>query len=542
MESEGKGAREGEKKESAVKIMIFILQAISECKRISLKELFNLAEDFDRSVIVKFLNVLEKGRYLRKKKELNNIYYSLTPAGNLLAQKEEKEVESKFKKILIKLKPKVWERSLAILRFVEEKKGATLTEIHTAIREQFPVGSSKPNLYKDIDQLRLKGYLDISKYSAVHENVYEVGKAGFEALERTGKAREKRVYTEFDFGMRSSKSRDLWAYIGEIAVPWIIIEGTGEFMYTKENIVARYVNLPLELPSDLEALVSRQKAALARKEKETGGVIWDGKRYRLISFHKTRFQDSATGEEVPGMYFEFGPSRYSTHLALEGNLDAPGVVYSSKGQPITIRKKYLDPAWDPLRPNPYLSNSFGVNILVICEDNKIILVLRNLTEVKKGKGVFNLSIDEGMSKPSDEEIPGVPSVFKCAERGLHEELGLIVPSEDIKFFSFGVDPLRHEYGILGTVESDLTSNEVVNHFKTRARDRFEVERKPFKVPFDPCEVFEFMQQNKPWTPWAIIGLFQTLANYFGFEKTEKAAKAILTEENLWARYVWEHSQ
>lgn len=253
----------------------------------------------------------------------------------------------------------------------------------------------------------------------------------------------------------------------------------------------------------------------------------------MVSFYRTRILDPLTDEEVPGLYFEFGPSTYSVHLALEGNLDTPGMVYE-KGEPTTIRKKYLDPIWNPAIPSPYLSNSFGVNILVVCQGSTAILVLRNTREVEKGKGIYNLSVDEGMARPLDEESPGVPSVFKCAQRGLYEELGLRVSCEDITFFSFGVDPLRHEYGIVGILESDLTSQEVITYFKTRARDRFEVEKKPLEVPFDPHSVFDFMQNHKPWTPWAATGLFQALTNYFGFEKTEKAARELLTGEYLWA--------
>lgn len=534
MESEERGGREGRKRESAITVMKLILGMLSEHKRIPLRELLLLAGDVQHSSLIKFLDILEKGEYIRKKKELNDVYYSLTSAGDLLTQKEEKETESKLKDLMSKIKPKTWDRRWGILRFVAEKGEVTFTEIYTAVREEFVTGCSKANIYKDLEQLRLKGYLAISKYSSVHENMYKVGKAGLDILKKTGHLSERDIPVSLDIQATSSRSKDLWACIGEIAVPWIIIEGTGEFMYTKERILARYIDIPLELPSDLEALVSRQKAALARKEKETGGAIWDGKRYRLISSHKTRLPDPVTSEEVPGIYLEFGPSRYSIHLALEGNLDVPGTVYNSKGQPTTIRKKYLDPVWNPFRPNPYLSNSFGVNILVVCQDSTIIVVLRNLTEVEKSKGVFNLSIDEGMSRPTDEEGPGVPSVFRCAQRGLYEELGLVVSQEEITFFSFGIDPLRHEYGVLGIAEPDLTSREVVSHFKTRAKDRFEVEKKPFEIPFDPRSVFEFMQKNKPWTPWAIVGLFQMLTTSFGFEKCEKIAREILTEENLWA--------
>jgi hypothetical protein len=530
--------QEGEtdiKPESDITKMIFILDLVSKNKRISLKELSVLARDLERSEIAAFLDILWGGRYLGKKKQLNDYYYSVTSRGNRLMQREE-EIAAKLNNLLAKMKPKPWERLFNIVQFVAEREEATFAEICKAAEKRFPIGSSRANMYKDLEQLRMKKYLTISKHSALQEDRYKVGKAGFQFLRKGSRARtlpgEESLRADFRAG--SSESKEFWACIGEITVPWIILEGTGVFKYAKENIVARYVDLPLELPSDLEALVSRQKADLARREKETGGTIWDGKKYRLISFHSTRFPDSLTDEEIPGMYFEFGPTRYSTHLALEQQLDVPSMVYDSRGQPTTIRKKYLDPAWNPFRPNPLLSNSFGINILVICQDKNVILVLRNLTELEKGRGVYNLSIDEGMARPIDEEVPGVPSVFKCAQRGLHEELGVVIPPEDITFVSFGVDPLRHEYGLLGTTTVGLTSTEVVNYFKMRAKDRFEVERKPIKVPFDPRSVFRFMQENKPWTPWAIVGLFQILASHSGLDKTERAARSILTEDNLWA--------
>ncbi|MBU7000858.1 MAG: hypothetical protein HXS51_08850 [Theionarchaea archaeon] len=533
MGSNERGTGEVGNRESFPETMVFVLETVSKYKRLPSKMLLLVAKNLEPSTLRRAASVLERGGYLRKRRESDDTYYSLASQGDILMEKEREKIKLKLKDLLAKMKPRAWERRLYILQIVQERREATFTEISEAVKDQFPIGSSRANMYRDIEQLRMKEYLVISKFSTVYENLYEVGDMGIKVLEKRGQAFEREP-SDLPLVTTSSTSREQWASIGDIAVPWIIVEGTGEFMYTKEHIVSRYLDLPLDLPSDLEALATREKAAVARREKKKGGTIWDAKKYRLMSFHKTRFPDPVTDEEVPGMYLEFGPTRYSVHLALERNLDTPGIVYDERGQPTSIRKKYLDPVWNPLRPNPLLSNSFGVNLLVVCQDNAIIVVLRNLTEVEKGKGVHNLSIDEGMSRPLDEETPGVPSVFKCAKRGLDEELGLVVSSDKVEFFSLGIDPLRHEYGILGIVEPDLTSREVVNQFKARAKDRFEVERTPLVVPFDPHSVFEFMQSNKPWTPWAIMGLYQTLIRYFGFEKTQRMAKGILTEEGLWA--------
>ena len=197
---------------------------------------------------------------------------------------------------------------------------------------------------------------------------------------------------------------------------------------------------------------------------------WNNKRYALVGFRPTHYGIS----EESGLHCSFVLTDYASFLAINQQLDVPGLVSDAAGQGVTIREKYF-PRFDTEKPNVYTTHSFGIDLCVITKDQKMILVQRS-EHVAVGKGLFSIPVDEGMLFPQDLDLAGQPSFLKAAKRGLLEEVGLDTEALGIsdrrfEFLNFGAVATTNEYTILGVVHLPLDTDQVEEHYVGMARDR-----------------------------------------------------------------------
>ncbi|TMC16079.1 MAG: helix-turn-helix transcriptional regulator [Chloroflexi bacterium] len=273
--------------------------------------------------------------------------------------------------------------------------------------------------------------------------------------------------------------RDGCFSFGKIKTTWKILDGDGSGMYLPQHIRSHYIPLAEELPDELQA--SRNNIEQEQKQKRAQGLpfLWNGETYSLDRF--------VIGREPinEGMTLDlwFRPSDYYTFLATNMSLKDP-----------YLREKYLaDVDWD--EPVPYFSHSFGVSLAVVTSDGYTLFT-------KRGKNVgtlpstYETSVAEGLSRPIDRGTNGeAPDVYRCACRGLAEELGLRESVDfsvsDIAFLSFGVSTQYALWALRGMVKIKKGINDLMAIWDNGVRDKFE-NQQIIPIPFTPEDVVSFV--------------------------------------------------
>lgn len=131
------------------------------------------------------------------------------------------------------------------------------------------------------------------------------------------------------------------------------------------------------------------------------------------------------------------------------------------------------------------------------------------------------SVEEGLSRPLDRSTSSdAPDVYRCACRGLSEELGLIENSDfsvsDILFLALGLDTEYYMCGLRGFMKVQKTANEIMRTWQIGVKDKME-NKKLFAIPFAPENVCEFVFSHGPWGGGALMGIYHTLVHEFGKE-------------------------
>jgi hypothetical protein len=129
---------------------------------------------------------------------------------------------------------------------------------------------------------------------------------------------------------------------------------------------------------------------------------------------------------------------------------------------------------------------------------------------QRGKNVgsrprtYDTSVVEGLSRPIDRGTNGeAPDVYRCACRGLAEELGLQESVDfsvsDITLLSFGVDTRYALRGFTGIIKVKKSIEKILLLWDNGVRDKFE-NQKLFPVPFTPKDVVSFAYSHQPFSP------------------------------------------
>jgi len=211
----------------------------------------------------------------------------------------------------------------------------------------------------------------------------------------------------------------------------------------------------------------------------------------------------------------FRPSDYYTFLATNMSLNEPA-----------LRGKYLaDVDWS--EAVPYFSHSFGVSLAVVTSDGYTVFTQRGKTVGTRPK-VYDTGVIEGLSRPIDRGTTGeAPDVYRCACRGLAEELGLYESVDfavaDITFLSFGVDTYYALRGLTGMVKINRSIEKLLFLWNNGVRDKFE-NHKLFPVPFTPKDVVSFAYAHQPFAPGPT--LYNALVHEFGRSMVEDAFDSV----------------
>ncbi len=295
--------------------------------------------------------------------------------------------------------------------------------------------------------------------------------------------------------------------IGRVGTAQDSLDGDGRSIYLPQHIRAHYIPFAEELPEELQFRRNQIQQEQEQNREQGLPFFWNGQIYALDRFVIGR---EPINEDIT-LDLWFRPSDYYTFLATNMSLKEPA-----------LREKYLaDVDWS--EAVPYFSNSFGVSLAVVTSDGYTVFTQRGKSVGTRPK-VFDTSVIEGLSRPIDRGTIGeAPDVYRCACRGLAEELGLHESVDfsvaDITFLSFGVDTRYALRGLTGMVKIKRSIEKLLLLWDNGVRDKFE-NQKLFPVPFTPKDVVSFAYSHQPFAPGPT--LYNALVHEFGRSMVEDA--------------------
>lgn len=162
------------------------------------------------------LQKLVIGEYLRKVEKDRISFYTLTSKGLNLFKDMRKsqsipeglkpQIIENLKKAMTELEMKPWEVMLHIIRVIGKNNPVTADDVLKYFQDHFPdiKGTSRPNVYRNIKHLRMKGYTEYSKQVHLGKSEYELSKKGEEIFYMTqaDAARKLRTSEEWDTALR----------------------------------------------------------------------------------------------------------------------------------------------------------------------------------------------------------------------------------------------------------------------------------------------------------------------------------------------------
>lgn len=301
---------------------------------------------------------------------------------------------------------------------------------------------------------------------------------------------------------------DRFFTFGRLKTSEIVLDGDGTGVYLPEHIHSHYIPVAQELPEEFQVRKERIQREQEDRKSRGDSYQWNGERYNLTRFNISR--DPAHEDMTLGLWFS--PSDYYTFLATSTSLQEP-----------EIREKYLaDVEWDEVIP--LFAHSFSTLLTLITSDGYTILVQHGKS-LGCRPNTFDVSLAEGLSKAIDRGVTSqAPDIYRCAIRGLAEELGLHAPADfsasDIHFLSFAVDTEYCMWGLFGMVKVQKRIEEILRNMQRGVQDKWE-NRRIFSVPFTPEEVCSFVFSHKPFSPGGLVCLYHALVHEFGREKVDK---------------------
>lgn len=303
------------------------------------------------------------------------------------------------------------------------------------------------------------------------------------------------------------EERDGCFSFGKLKTTWLTLDGDGRSCYFPQHIRSHYIPVAKELPGELH--VRRKQLQQEQERKKAQGLpsFWNGEIYALDRFVIGR---EPTNEHMT-LDLWFRPSDYYTFLTTNMSL-----------KDIDLREKYL-PDVDWFETVPDFSHSFGVSLAVVTADGYTLFTQRG-KNVGSRPGTYETSVVEGLSRPIDQGPHGeAPDLYRCASRGLAEELGLLesvdFSASDILFLSFGVDTRYALRGVTGMIKVKKSIEKLLNRWQNGVRDKFE-NQKLFPVPFTPKDVVTFAYSHQPFSPGPT--LYYALVHEFGYPMVEDA--------------------
>lgn len=313
------------------------------------------------------------------------------------------------------------------------------------------------------------------------------------ASERDGSMKRSSAFPEIE-------ERDGCFSFGELKTTWKTLDGDGKGIYLPQNIRTHYIPFANSLPAELQTRKEQIQREQEQRKEQGLSSFWNGEIYALDRFVIGR----EPVHENMTLDLWFRPSDYYTFLATNMSLKEP-----------TMREKYLSDI-DWYETIPHFSHSFGVSLAVVTSDGYTLFTQRG-KNVGTRPGTYEGSVVEGLSRPIDRGTTSeAPDVYRCACRGLAEELGLHesidFSASDITFLSFGIDTRYALRGLTGMVKVKKSAEKILRLWENGVRDKFE-NQKLFPVPFTPQDVISFAYSHLPFSPGPT--LYYALVHEFG---------------------------
>jgi hypothetical protein len=296
---------------------------------------------------------------------------------------------------------------------------------------------------------------------------------------------------------------------GKFDTALIVLDGNGTETYSPQNIRTFYDSRPVTLIEEIEQIKKEIEEEQAQNEMNGQPLQWNGDIYHLSGYVLSR----EPAHEHMKLSLWFHPADYYTILAKNRCL---------KGD--MFRKKYiLGHDWKV--PFSSLPIPFGIGLSLLTKDGYILFAQRE-GSLGVRPGYFMTSVEEGLSRPLDRStMSDAPDVYRCACRGLFEELGLVEKSDfsvsDILFLGFGLDTEYYMCGLRGLLKSQKIADEIMKNWQMGVKDKME-NKKLFAIPFTPEDVCEFVFSHSPWGGGALMGIYHTLVHEFGREAVDTA--------------------
>jgi hypothetical protein len=268
--------------------------------------------------------------------------------------------------------------------------------------------------------------------------------------------------------LQGAKIRDTTPHlrIGDLVVEdWTILDGLSPGGI---NVRARIQSEDVELPDDLREIRRSIERDIAEQNRNNLPSPYNGERFAItqIGFHRANDQD-----ETNTCHIGFKYSDYFNFLATSGALES---VLPSTGE--TVRAKYYSNVIPGVIEHDYLYNSFGINLAVVTNDERLVVVRRNAALDMNG-GILNSSVNEGISRQLDLAADRNLDFCFTAFRGLMEELGVESDAvRELNLTSIGYSDKFCQYGALGHALLSISSDEVAARIALSKDGSFEIGR------------------------------------------------------------------
>ena len=158
--------------------------------------------------------------YLRKI-EKGHTFYALTSKGlnlfedqrkaDIIPEDAKERILKRLQNTITELEVKPWELMFHIIRVVGNRQPITTEEIIYNFQDQFPdtKGISRPNVYRNVKRLRMKGYIEYVKRVYRDQSPYQLSEKGKEIFSMTeaDATRKLRSAEEWDEALRKIYQR-----------------------------------------------------------------------------------------------------------------------------------------------------------------------------------------------------------------------------------------------------------------------------------------------------------------------------------------------
>jgi hypothetical protein len=305
--------------------------------------------------------------------------------------------------------------------------------------------------------------------------------------------------------------------LGPLHTSALIVEGDGDSAIAAEAVHIQVLDEEVALPAEMAGWRAEIEDESALREADGRTPVWNGPRYAVESFDVSR----TALEEHPQVHLRLRPTDYYTFLAAQ-QLDR------RLPDGTTPRTRYLDPD-DPLAAPAFLQCSFATNVAVVTADDMLV-VSRRSDRVRMAPGVWNSSVNEGLSRHIDSSGRNAPDLFAVARRGMREELALEAHEYTLVLLAFVLDADRRHWSAHFSARlTTMTRDDLRARLSRGVADRWE-HQSIDHVPFRPADVARYLlrpDRVHRWAPLAPALFHLALVHEHGRTSVERAEAQVV---------------